>query len=164
MYGWDDEMKQSLFRGFIAAGTAFIVDQVTKAIVVANAADLSAGIPVFPGFNLIYLRNDGVTFGLFGGAPWWSLTALDLVICGWLPDMWVRTDNPVEAIAYGAIIGGALGNVMDRIQFRGVTDFLDFYVRSTHWPAFNMADVFVVGGVGLLLIALWLSAKFQNGP
>ena len=69
MYGWDDEMKLSHFQGFIAAGTAFLVDQVTKAIVVANASDLSAGIPVFPGFNLIYLRNDGVTFGLLGGAP-----------------------------------------------------------------------------------------------
>ena len=146
-------MKLTHFQGFIAAGTAFLVDQVTKAIVVANAADLSAGIPVFPGFNLIYLRNDGVTFGLFGGAPWWSLTALALVICGWLTVMWVRTANPVEAIAYGAIIGGALGNVLDRIRFRSVTDFLDFYVGSTHWPAFNMADVFVVSGVGLLLIA-----------
>jgi signal peptidase II len=77
--------------------------------------------------------------------------------------MLLRTDNRAEAIAYGAIIGGALGNVLDRIRFRGVTDFLDFYVGSTHWPAFNMADVFVVGGVGLLLIAPWLSAKFQNG-
>lgn len=156
-------MKLTHFQGFIAAGTAFLVDQVTKAIVVANAADLSAGIPVFPGFNLIYLRNDGVTFGLLGGAPWWSLTALALVICGWLTVMWVRTANPVEAIAYGAIIGGALGNVLDRIRFRSVTDFLDFYVGSTHWPAFNMADVFVVSGVGLLLIAPWLSAKLKTG-
>ena len=163
MYGWDDEMKLSHFQGFIAAGVAFLVDQVTKAIVVANAADLSAGIPVFPGFNLIYLRNDGVTFGLLGGAPWWSLTALALAVCGWLTVMLVRTANPVEAIAYGAIIGGALGNVLDRIRFRGVTDFLDFHAGSTHWPAFNMADVFVVGGVGLLFIASWLNAKFQTG-
>ena len=107
-------MKQSHFQGFFAAGTAFLVDQVTKAIVVANAADLSAGVPVFPGFNLIYLRNDGVTFGLLGGAPWWSLTVLALAVCGWLTVMLLRTDNRAEAIAYGAIIGGALGNVLDR--------------------------------------------------
>src|SRR6056297_1198390 len=163
MYGWDDEMKQSHFQGFLAAGTAFLVDQVTKAIVVANAADLSAGIPVFPGFNLIYLRNDGVTFGLLAGAPWWSLTVLALAICGWLTSMLVRAASRVEVIAYGAIIGGALGNVLDRLRYRAVTDFLDFYIGSAHWPAFNMADVFVVGGVGLLLIAPWLSAKFQNG-
>ena len=164
MYGWGDEMKQSHFQGFIAAGTAFLVDQVTKAIVVANATDLSAGIPVFPSFNLIYLRNDGVTFGLLGGAPWWGLATLALAICGGLTVMLVRTDNRVEAIAYGAIIGGALGNVLDRIRFWGVTDFLDFYVGSTNWPAFNMADVFVVGGVGLLLLAPWLAAKLHTDP
>jgi len=156
-------MRRSLLIGLLAALIAFLVDQATKAIVVANAADLSAGIPVFPGFNLIYLRNDGVTFGLLAGAPWWSLTALALAVCGWLTVMLVRTANPVEAIAYGAIIGGALGNVLDRIRFRSVTDFLDFYVGSTHWPAFNMADVFVVSGVGLLLIAPWLSAKLKTG-
>ena len=88
---------------------------------------------------------------------------LALAVCGWLTVMLLRTDNRAEAIAYGAIIGGALGNVLDRIRFRGVTDFLDFYVGSTHWPAFNMADVFVVSGVGLLLIAPWLSAKLKTG-
>jgi len=156
-------MRTCLFAGLLAALIAFLVDQATKAIVVSNATVLSSGVSVFPGFNLIYLRNDGVTFGLLGGAPWWSLVVLALGICVWLAAMLVRTDNRVEAIAYGAIIGGALGNVLDRIRFRGVTDFLDFYVGSTHWPAFNMADVFVVGGVCLLLIAPWLSVKFQTG-
>ena len=156
-------MRTCLFAGLLAALIAFLVDQATKAIVVSNATILSSGVSVFPGFNLIYLRNDGVTFGLLGGAPWWSLVVLALGICVWLAAMLVRTDNRVEAIAYGAIIGGALGNVLDRIRFRGVTDFLDFYVGSTHWPAFNMADVFVVGGVCLLLIAPWLSVKFQTG-
>ena len=156
-------MRTCLFVGLLAALIAFLVDQATKAIVVSNATVLSSGVSVFPGFNLIYLRNDGVTFGLLGGAPWWSLVVLALGICVWLAAMLVRTDNRVEAIAYGAIIGGALGNVLDRIRFRGVTDFLDFYVGSTHWPAFNMADVFVVSGVGLLLIAPWLSAKLKTG-
>ncbi|SPJ25653.1 signal peptidase II [Palleronia abyssalis] len=156
-------MRTCLFAGLLAALIAFLVDQATKAIVVSNATVLSSGVSVFPGFNLIYLRNDGVTFGLLGGAPWRSLVVLALGICVWLAAMLVRTDNRVEAIAYGAIIGGALGNVLDRIRFRGVTDFLDFYVGSTHWPAFNMADVFVVGGVCLLLIAPWLSVKFQTG-
>ena len=62
-----------------------------------------------------------------------------------------------EALAYGAIIGGAIGDIIDRIRFRGVTDFLDFYVGSQHWPAFNMADVFVVCGVVLLIAAPRLS-------
>lgn len=136
-----------------AAAVAFGTDQITKAIVVARAELLSAGVPVFPGFNLIFHRNDGVTFGLLGGAPWWGLVILALGICAWLAVMTLRSSNPIEVLAYGAIIGGALGNVVDRVRFRAVTDFLDFYIGATHWPAFNMADVFVVCGVGLLLVA-----------
>ncbi|MEQ9037446.1 MAG: signal peptidase II [Silicimonas sp.] len=155
-------MRTCLFVGLLAALIAFLVDQATKAIVVSNATVLSSGVSVFPGFNLIYLRNDGVTFGLLGGAPWWSIVLLALGICVWLAFMLVRTSSRVEAIAYGAIIGGALGNVLDRLRYRAVTDFLDFYVGTAHWPAFNMADVFVVGGVALLLIAPWVGARLQT--
>ena len=145
--------------GVLAALAAFAIDQITKAIVVANAVTLSAGISVFPGFNLVFYRNDGVTFGMLGGAPLWSLIALALAICVWLGVMLIRAENAVETLAYGAIIGGALGNVIDRVRYRAVTDFLDFYIGTTHWPAFNMADVFVVSGVGLLLAAPWISAR-----
>ena len=145
--------------GVFAALAAFAIDQITKAIVVANAATLSAGISVFPGFNLVFYRNDGVTFGMLDGAPWWSLIALALAICVWLGVMLFRAENAVETLAYGAIIGGALGNVIDRVRHRAVTDFLDFYIGTTHWPAFNLADVFVVSGVGLLLAAAWISAR-----
>ena len=75
MFGWGDAMpvhKLSPVIGIFAALAAFVIDQITKAIVVANAASLSTGIAVFPGFNLVFYRNDGVTFGLLGGAPWWS--------------------------------------------------------------------------------------------
>ena len=145
--------------GVFAALAAFAIDQITKAIVVANAATFSAGISVFPGFNLVFSRNDGVTFGMLGGAPWWSLIAFALAICVWLGVMLFRAENAVETLAYGAIIGGALGNVIDRVRYRAVTDFLDFYIGTTHWPAFNLADVFVVSGVGLLLAAPWISAR-----
>lgn len=150
--------KQVLSFGLTGAVLAFIADQGTKALVVANAETLSPGIAVVPGFDLVFLRNDGVTFGLLGGAPWWSLAALALAVCVWLAVLLVRTTSRLEALAYGAIIGGALGNVLDRLRHRAVTDFLDFYVGSTHWPAFNLADMFVVGGVGLLLASPWLRA------
>ncbi len=148
----------------LAALASFAIDQVTKAIVVTYASLLSAVVPVFPGFNLTFHRNDGVTFGLLGGAPWWSLVVLALAVSAWLVIMMIRTRNGIEALAYGAIIGGALGNVLDRFRFRAVTDFLDFYVGGAHWPAFNMADVFVVGGVGLLLIAPMFKRRHRTGP
>ena len=150
--------------GGLAALVAFVVDQVTKAIVVSNASVLNAGVSVVPGFDLTFHRNDGVTFGLLGGAPWWCLVVLALAICAWLAAMMLRTRNGIEAIAYGSILGGAHGNVVDRLRFRAVTDFLDFYVGSVHWPAFNMADVFVVGGVGLLLVAPMFKRRHRTGP
>ena len=146
--------------GVLAALSAFAIDQVTKAIVVSNASVLNAGVSVVPGFDLTFHRNDGVTFGLLGGAPWWSLAILALAVCAWLAIMMLRAENGIEALAYGAIIGGALGNVVDRVRYRAVTDFLDFYVGSAHWPAFNIADVFVVGGVGLLLAAPMMQRRF----
>ena len=150
--------------GTLAALASFAIDQVTKAIVVTYASVLSAVVPVFPGFNLTFHRNDGVTFGLLGGAPWWSLAILALAVCSWLAIMMLRTGNGIEALAYGAIIGGALGNVVDRVRYRAVTDFLDFYVGSAHWPAFNMADVFVVGGVGLLLCSQVIPQVSKSKP
>lgn len=150
--------------GVLAALAAFAIDQVTKTIVVSNASVLNAGVSVVPGFDLTFHRNDGVTFGLLGGAPWWSLVVLALAICAWLAAMMLRTRNRIEAIAYGSILGGALGNVVDRVRFRAVTDFFDFYLGSAHWPAFNMADVFVVGGVGLILCSQVIPQVSKSKP
>lgn len=147
--------KMIQVTGITSAIITFIVDQATKAAVLANAAKLSAGVVVTPGFNLIYLRNDGVAFGLFGGASSWLLIAVAIAICVLLFVFLHKTAKLIEALSYGTIIGGAAGNIADRIQHGAVTDFLDFYVGSTHWPAFNLADVFIVGGVGLLLFATW---------
>ena len=143
------------------AGTvaALGADQATKAVVNANSAALAGGVPVFPGFNLVFLRNDGVTFGMMGGVPWWALAVLALAIVVWLAVLMARATGRLEALAYGLVIGGALGNVVDRLRFGAVTDFLDFYVRDWHWPAFNFADVAVVSGVGLLLLSEFLASR-----
>jgi signal peptidase II len=148
--------------GMLAVVGAVATDQVTKAWVVASADTLRDGIAVFPGFNLTFHRNDGVTFGLFGGAPWWGLLLLALAICVWLTVMMLRAESSIEAFAFGAIIGGALGNVVDRIHYGAVTDFLDFFIGSAHWPTFNMADVFIVGGAGLLLVAPVIQRRFGS--
>ncbi|MGK7296864.1 MAG: signal peptidase II [Candidatus Wenzhouxiangella sp. M2_3B_020] len=151
--------KLPVMLGATAAVGAFLVDQATKSLVLAHAATLSAGVPVFPGLNLVFLRNDGVTFGLLGGAPIWSLTALALAVCGWLVVALVRTNNRMEALSYGMIIGGALGNVADRLRHGAVTDFLDVYAGVLHWPAFNMADVFVVCGAMAVLFSSSTGAR-----
>lgn len=145
--------------GAACIGLALAADQITKALANAYSDALAGGIPVVPGFNLIFLRNDGVTFGLLGGAPGWALAGLALLVTAWLTVLLVRATSRLDAAAYGLVIGGALGNVADRLRFGAVTDFLDVYVGTWHWPAFNMADVAVVGGVGLLLISEYWQAR-----
>jgi signal peptidase II len=138
--------------GGAAVVVAFGLDQATKALALAHAAALRSGVSVFPGFDLTLLRNDGVTFGLLRGAPWWGLVALALVICVVLGSLLLRAQRSAEAIAYGAVIGGALGNVLDRIRFGGVTDFIDLYAGAWRWPAFNLADVAIVCGAAVLVL------------
>jgi signal peptidase II len=138
--------------GICASVVAFAADQASKAFVLVNAETLAAGVNVAPSFNLVFHRNTGVTFGLLQGTPWWALAIVATAVVLFLAISLVRATAISEAVAYGVVIGGALGNILDRIRFGGVTDFLDFYIGTTHWPAFNLADVFVVCGVGLLLI------------
>ena len=145
--------------GVSSTVAALAADQFSKAAANAYSEVLAGGIPVFSGFNLIFLRNDGVIFGLLGGLPWWALSGLALGIVTWLAVLLVRAETRLQASAFGAIIGGALGNVADRLRFGAVTDFLDFYIRGWHWPAFNLADVAVVGGVGLLLLSEFLASR-----
>ena len=144
-------MRHTIGVGLAGAASAFVLDQASKLVVVANASTLSSGVAVFPGFNLIYHRNDGVTFGLLNSAPWWALVVLAVMICLWLIVLMFKTKEVSEAIAYGLIIGGAFGNVIDRIRVGSVTDFLDFYVGDQHWPTFNLADVAIFVGVALLI-------------
>jgi signal peptidase II len=116
---------------------------------------------VIPGFfNLVHARNTGAAFSLLAGAnTWWrqalfvGLTFVVLLILlsayGTLrqTDYWTKT-------AYALISGGALGNLVDRLRMGEVVDFLDFYVGSYHWPAFNVADSGISVGACMLLIAL----------
>lgn len=147
--------------GLAAAIAALAIDQASKALVSANADMLAGGVPVVPGFDLVFHRNQGITFGLLQGVPWWALAMLAVAVVLYLGYCLVRSTRTSEILAYGSVIGGALGNIVDRIRFGGVTDFLDFYIGTTHWPAFNLADVFVVCGVGGLVL---VAAREGAGP
>lgn len=117
-------------------------------------------IPVTGFFNLVLGFNTGVSFGLFGQAPAWLLMAFTLAIVAGLL-VWIhRSDSRLTASALGLVVGGALGNLLDRLRQGAVTDFLDFYIGSYHWPAFNLADVAIVCGEGFCSWrAFWHEAK-----
>lgn len=138
--------------GLCAAVAALAADQASKAFVLAHEETLASGVAILPGFNLIFHRNYGVTFGLLQGVPWWALVLIAIAVVLFLAVSLMRATRVVETTAFGMVIGGALGNIVDRFRFGGVIDFLDFYVGTVHWPAFNLADVFVVGGVAMLVL------------
>ena len=150
-------LKLSLFfsnkalLGCLAVIVALMADQASKEAVLENAHRLSAALPVVPGFNLVFTRNEGVTFGVLSGMPWWVLTVLAVLICLWISSVMLRSNHKVEVVGCGLILGGALGNIADRVRHGGVTDFLDFYIGNYHWPSFNLADVAVLCGVSLLI-------------
>lgn len=111
-------------------------------------------IPITDFFNLVLGYNTGVSFGMFGGAglPPYVLSgvsfAIAVVLLAWL----ARTTTGLIATALGLVIGGAFANGTDRLLHGAVTDFLDFHVAGWHWPAFNVADIGIVCGAGLLVV------------
>lgn len=110
-------------------------------------------IPVLPFFNLVLVWNQGVSFGLFGdgSAGPWLLVLLAAGIVAALV-FWLRkADSLLSVAALGLVIGGAVGNVIDRLIHGAVVDFLDFHLAGWHWPAFNVADSAICIGVVMLL-------------
>lgn len=145
------------WTGLLAALVAFAIDQASKAWALAALwPAYSEGIAVLPVLNLRLGFNTGVTFGMLANgsaAGVWLLVAVGLTVTAFLARWLWRTTSRLEAVALGMIIGGALGNVADRVRQGAVTDFIDAHLAGWHWPTFNMADVAIVCGVILLLFA-----------
>jgi signal peptidase II len=142
---------------------ALVGDQTTKALALGAADVLRPGLEIAPFLDLVLVRNPGVSFGLFGLAPWWALSSLGLAVSAAMSVWMWRAERRRMAIALGLVIGGAMGNVLDRIRFRAVTDFLDFHWGVHHWPAFNLADSFIFVGVVLLLTDSFRPARARLG-
>ncbi len=135
-----------------------LLDQTTKLWAV-NSLPLHEFVPVFPFFNLFLTFNKGVSFSLFSGYSVLFLIALSLALCAailyWLHK---ETDGPTKA-ALVLILGGAVGNVIDRVRLGAVIDFLDVYYQTYHWPAFNIADSAICIGAGLIVLRAFLIKK-----
>lgn len=121
-------------------------------------------IEVTPFFNLLLVFNRGISFGLLSSdSPWGQplLIVLALVISIFLV-LWLRkAENRVVAGGIGLVLGGALGNVVDRVVHQGVVDFLDFHLFGYHWPAFNVADSAITVGVVFLLYDGLIAARTE---
>lgn len=150
--------------GILVVSLWFLVDQVTKWWIMNYVMIPPQVIPVTSFFNIVLGRNTGVSFGLLGGLSQWLLVMAAAAVITMLLIWMSRAMSYLITLALGLIVGGALGNVVDRLRFGGVTDFLDFYLGDWHWPAFNMADVGIVCGAGLLLAESFLFGKGVEPP
>ena len=140
-----------------------ILDQASKWWILEHVMRPPRVIELTGFFNLVMGWNRGVSFGLFNTAsPYnaWGLSAIALVIVAALTVWLKRTRGPFLAAAIGLVIGGALGNVVDRLRFGAVFDFLDLHAAGYHWPAFNVADsAITVGAVMLVVDSLFMHSE-----
>jgi signal peptidase II len=137
-----------------------LLDQVSK-LIVDRVMPLHSSIPVIENlFSLTYIRNTGAAFGIFAGSaaafrlPFlilFSLLAIAFIV-GMLRRLSEKERGLMTALTF--ILGGAVGNLIDRILYGEVIDFLDFYWSGFHWPAFNFADSFITVGVALTFYRL----------
>jgi signal peptidase II len=139
---------------------AAAADQLTKHLVSSRLA-LGEEVSVLGGFSIHHVQNTGIAFGLFAGATWFLIPLTGLAIV-WMLVFFTRSGarHPVLPVGLGLVIGGSVSNLVDRVRLGHVTDFLDL----RFWPAFNLADIFIVVGVVVLLGALLAADREPRRP
>ncbi len=141
------------------------LDQATK-IIVRTQIEFGENINIIPGFfSLTHLRNPGAAFGFLGGIDPTVRTGFFLVVYALVAFFAVSrirvTTSKLEIAAFSLLVGGAIGNAICRFKNGFVTDFLDFYFASFHYPAFNVADISICAGIALLLFQEFFEKKLK---
>lgn len=166
-------MIRALRPGLTLAAILIVLDQLSKWWIVERVMRPESvvdtpfyspvRIEVLPFFDLVMAWNRGVSFGILNNDGRWNallLSVLSVAVSIGLLAWMRKAETPLVRLALGGIIGGALGNVVDRIRWGAVADFLDVHVMGYHWPAFNLADsAITVGAVLLVLDALFAKSS-----
>lgn len=144
-----------MLLGLCIALAVVAADQISKFWVLNELLGERIGIVYTSFFNVVRAWNTGVSFSMFndyGNLGAILLSVVALIIIGFLIHWLKHEENRFSQIALGFIIGGAIGNVIDRVRLGAVFDFLDFHIGDSHWPAFNLADSFICIGAAILII------------
>jgi signal peptidase II len=159
-----------LRRAGIVAALVVALDQLTKAAIVARLP-LGADVPVIRGlFDIVHSRNRGIAFGILGTAGEAAQIGVLLLVIGIVVLVAVQLartgDDGLATLGLSLVLGGAVGNLVDRVFRGGVVDFLDFYLRwggqEHHWPSFNVADSAITVGAGLVILAELLRNRSRS--
>jgi signal peptidase II len=151
--------------GFLLAIVIIAADQLSKHFVLQYLFEQQAavrGIEITSFFNLVLVWNRGISFGIFNQPAEYTpyvLIAVATVLVALVTRWLLRAERRADAIGFGLIIGGAIGNVIDRFRYGAVADFLDFHAFGYHYPAFNVADSAIVIGAGIILYLWAVGAK-----
>ena len=143
----------------LIAGAGVLLDQLSKHYI-DSTFELYQSVTVLENFfHITYIRNRGAAFGIFSDnalrLPFFiTVSLIAIVAIVWYLRQ-IRTDQVLSQLALGLILSGAIGNLIDRVRFGEVIDFIDVHWYSYHWPAFNVADSAICVGVGLLLLETW---------
>jgi len=151
--------------GFPVAAAIIALDQAVKYWIVHDIMAPPRIIEVSSFFNIVMVWNRGASFGLFSSQSPWTpvfLCTVAVVISIALSVWMYKAKSPWLATALGMVIGGALGNAIDRVIFGAVADFLDFHAYGYHWPAFNVADMAISVGVVMLLFDGLIEKRRDN--
>tara|TARA_R110002050_G_scaffold70425_2_gene151824 strand:- start:47734 stop:48213 length:480 start_codon:yes stop_codon:yes gene_type:complete len=143
--------------------TLIFADQYSKELILELAATLPVQMASF--FNIVLAWNSGITFGLFnnGGDLVFNIISWGTIaVSAFLVFLMAKEKCLAKSIPLALIIGGAIGNIMDRFKHGAVIDFLDFHLSGYHWPAFNFADSFIVIGVCLYLATSYIKEKHEK--
>src|ERR1043166_10201695 len=153
------KLQGRLPYGLLVAAT-LVLDRWTK-VLIQKRFDLNESIPVIDGFfNITYVRNTGVAFGIFSSVSSPAKSVLLSVFTAFAAVVVITYSvrssarNRLLQVALGLILGGALGNLYDRLTYGYVIDFLEFYAGKYHWPSFNIADSAITTGVFLLALEI----------
>lgn len=146
------------------AAIIVVLDQATKWLVEATIP-FNETVEVLPFFDLVHIQNRGAAFGFLNRSDiewqFWLFFVATILSIGAIFSIVRAVKMPIKGgvallfVALGSILGGALGNFIDRVRYRAVVDFLDFYIGTWHWPAFNVADIAISVGAFLAIIAVW---------
>jgi len=142
-----------------------LLDRASKLVVLEHFRP-GEGLEIMPFFNLVLVFNKGAAFSFLSSAAGWQtpmFAAIALaasLIVGYL--IWKDPQKTLFALGLSLILGGALGNLWDRLQWGHVVDFLDFHAAGWHWPAFNVADSAITAGAGILIVEGFLQRKEEG--
>lgn len=149
------------WRWWLIALSILVLDILSK-LAVQRYMPYGESIPMTGFFNLVHTWNTGAAFSFLANAGGWQryfFLALAIGASVWLANELRKGQPPLKALSYSLIMGGALGNGVDRALRGYVVDYLDFHVGGWHWPAFNIADIGIVCGAALLILAEMRQAK-----